>query len=57
MCRGLRFYGFKIVLGTEPAGIPKRQIRALYDQQTVTVYQAYSPEIASALASSNEPLS
>ncbi len=28
--------------------IPKRQIRALYGEQTVTVYQAYSPEIVNA---------
>lgn len=27
-------------------GTPYRQIRALYDTETITVYQAYSPEIA-----------
>ena len=27
-------------------GIPNRQIRALYDDATITVYQAYSPSIA-----------
>jgi len=26
--------------------IPYRQIRALYDDETITVYQAYSPSIA-----------
>ncbi|WP_145814302.1 DUF4291 domain-containing protein [Kribbella amoyensis] len=26
--------------------VPRRQIRALYDDQTIAVYQAYSPEIA-----------
>jgi hypothetical protein len=30
------------------AVIPSRQIRALYDAQTITVYQAYSREIAEA---------
>lgn len=32
---------------TEPkAAIPYRQIRALYDDETITVYQAYSTSIA-----------
>jgi hypothetical protein len=26
--------------------VPYRQIRALYDEETITVYQAYSAEIA-----------
>jgi hypothetical protein len=29
-----------------PASTPYRQIRALYDESTIAVYQAYSPEIA-----------
>ncbi|WP_454855208.1 DUF4291 family protein [Promicromonospora soli] len=28
--------------------IPKRQVRAVYDADTITVYQAYPPEIADA---------
>jgi Domain of unknown function (DUF4291) len=32
---------------TQPKpGIPYRQIRALYDDETITVYQAYSSSIA-----------
>jgi Domain of unknown function (DUF4291) len=30
------------------AGIPERQVRALFDDETITVYQAYAPEIAEA---------
>jgi hypothetical protein len=29
------------------ASIPYRQVRALYDEDTITVYQAYNEEIAS----------
>ncbi|MCW2943018.1 MAG: hypothetical protein JWN00_6003 [Actinomycetia bacterium] len=31
---------------TAPGTVPERQIRALFTEGTVTVYQAYSPEIA-----------
>jgi len=31
---------------TQPSETPYRQIRALYDEDTITVYQAYSEEIA-----------
>jgi hypothetical protein len=30
------------------AGVPERQVRALFDDDTITVYQAYRPEIADA---------
>jgi hypothetical protein len=30
------------------AGVPERQVRALFDDDTITVYQAYGPEIADA---------
>jgi hypothetical protein len=30
----------------DPPEIPYRQIRALYDEENITVYQAYSAEIA-----------
>ncbi|KAK7424934.1 hypothetical protein QQX98_000210 [Neonectria punicea] len=33
---------------TTPAKVPYRQIRALYDDTTITVYQAYKPSIADA---------
>ena len=33
-------------LDSDPKPIPFRQIRALYDEDTITVYQAYSAEIA-----------
>jgi hypothetical protein len=33
---------------TEPMTTPYRQIRALYDEQTITIYQAYSETIAKA---------
>jgi hypothetical protein len=29
-------------------GVPERQVRALFDDETITVYQAYAPEIAEA---------
>jgi hypothetical protein len=36
-----------MVVSPEPkASIPYRQIRAIYDDETITVYQAYSPSIA-----------
>lgn len=28
------------------ASVPERQVRALFDEETITVYQAYAPEIA-----------
>jgi len=30
----------------EPTSVPSRQIRAVYDEETITVYQAYSSAIA-----------
>jgi uncharacterized protein DUF4291 len=38
--------------GYRPLVNPVRQIRALHDEDTVTVYQAYSPEIADAAVTS-----
>jgi hypothetical protein len=30
------------------AGAPERQVRALFDDETITVYQAYAPQVAEA---------
>lgn len=35
---------------------PYRQVRAQYDEDTIAVYQAYSPEIAEPAVGSSDPL-